>query len=161
MVKFSLLSQQNLVHELLTHLVFNGTRQFFWDNIVANYSASSHCQLSQIISVTDKHIESLTRFLFQRVFCGHEYSVSNLKFALHVEPDNDAVKAKLAECKKLRSKSPPETTIPSTIGEEKSYNPFMRVGEASVQGHTKTEGAGDAIATMAALRQEKDGFKAK
>jgi len=96
-----------------------------------------------------------------RVFCGHEYSVSNLKFALHVEPDNDAVKAKLAECKKLRSKSPPETTIPSTIGEEKSYNPFMRVGEASVQGHTKTEGAGDAIATMAALRQEKDGFKAK
>ena len=94
--------------------------------------------------------------LFQRVFCGHEYSVNNLKYALHVEPDNDAVMAKLAECKKLRAKSPPEATIPSTIGEEKSYNPFMRVEEASVQEHTKTS---DGIAAMAALRTEKDGFK--
>ena len=94
------------------------------------------------------------------MFCGHEYSVNNLKYALHVEPDNDAVKAKLAECKKLRAKSPPETTIPSTVAEEKSYNPFMRVEEASVQEHTKTQ-RGDAIATMAALRTEKDGFKAK
>ena len=112
--------------------------------------------MSQIIC----NIKSNRRFMFQRVFCGHEYSVNNLKYALHVEPDNDAVKAKLAECKKLRAKSPPETTIPSTVAEEKSYNPFMRVEEASVQEHTKTQG-GDAIATMAALRTEKDGFKAK
>ena len=90
------------------------------------------------------------------MFCGHEYSVNNLKYALHVEPDNDAVMAKLAECKKLRAKSPPETTIPSTIGEEKSYNPFMRVEEAPVREHTKTS---DGIAAMAALRTEKDGFK--
>jgi len=92
-----------------------------------------------------------------RVFFGHEYSVNNLKYALHVEPDNDAVMAKLAECKKLRTRSPPEATTPSTIGEEKSYNPFMRVEEASVQKHTKTE-EGDGIAAMAALRKEKDGF---
>ena len=94
---------------------------------------------------------------FQRVFFGHEYSVNNLKYALHVEPNNDAVMAKLAECKKLRTKSPPEATTPSTIGEEKSYNPFMRVEEASVQKHTKTE-EGDGTAAMAALRKEKDGF---
>ena len=105
----------------------------------------------------DGNPTSANRF-FQRVFCGHEYSVNNLKYALHVEPDNDAVMAKLAECKKLRAKSPPEATIPSTIGDEKSYNPFMRVEEAAVQEHTKTEG-GDAVAAMAALRKEKDGFK--
>ena len=93
---------------------------------------------------------------FQRVFFGHEYSVNNLKYALHVEPDNNAVMAKLAECKKLRTRSPPEATTPSTIGEEKSYNPFMRVEEAPVQEHIKTS---DGIAAMVALRTETDGFK--
>lgn len=96
---------------------------------------------------------------FQRVFCGHEYSVSNLKYAAHVEPENELIRSKLAWCIEQRSKTPLEPTIPSTIGEEKSINPFMRVEEDAVQSHTKTPG--DAVATMAAIRKEKDGFQPK
>ncbi len=120
----------------------------------------------------------------QKVYCGHEYSVQNLKFAAHVEPDNPYLTEKMEWCKEQRGKSPPEPTIPSTIGkiiavlqvvttcslrtfhvgfplagEEKHYNPFMRVTKDSVQKHAKKEG--DAVGTMAALREEKDNFKGK
>ena len=73
-----------------------------------------------------------------RVFCGHEYTESNLVFAAHVEPDNAAVKAKLERVRALRARAaadwhdatPDEMTIPSTIGEERATNPFLRAGSA-------------------------------
>jgi len=67
-----------------------------------------------------------------RVFCGHEYTESNLRFAAHVEPDNEDVKRKLEWAEGLRAKAvgPDEMTIPSTIGDEKKTNPFMRVPDA-------------------------------
>lgn len=55
-------------------------------------------------------------------------------------------------------RDPPEPTVPSTIGEEKQLNPFMRVTEAPVQAHA---GCGDPVGAMAAIRAEKDNFKAK
>jgi len=69
-----------------------------------------------------------------RVFCGHEYTESNLRFAAHVEPNNRAVADKLAQVSEIRKNAasdwhdatPDEMTIPSTIGEEKATNPFMR-----------------------------------
>ncbi|KAJ8889221.1 hypothetical protein PR048_008719 [Dryococelus australis] len=88
------------------------------------------------------------------VFCGHEYTLANLKFAEHVEPDNEDIKNKITWTKMKRAKGEP--TVPSTIGEEKKINPFMRVHEASVQNHA---GQNDAIATMAFIRREKDSFK--
>lgn len=71
-----------------------------------------------------------------RVFCGHEYTTSNLEFAAHVEPDNEAVKKALARARQVRSAAardwhdatPAEMTVPSTIGDERSTNPFMRAG---------------------------------
>jgi len=90
-----------------------------------------------------------------RVYCGHEYTVNNLKFALQVEPENQAAKEKLAWAQhKQQSKEP---TIPSTIGEEFTFNPFIRVREATVQKHA---GSSDVIETMAKIRKEKDNFKA-
>uniref|UniRef100_A0A4W3JSQ3 Hydroxyacylglutathione hydrolase, mitochondrial n=1 Tax=Callorhinchus milii TaxID=7868 RepID=A0A4W3JSQ3_CALMI len=89
-----------------------------------------------------------------RVYCGHEYTINNLKFALTVEPDNEAIKQKLAWAKERYDLGEP--TIPSTIGEEFTYNPFMRVRETSVQKHA---GQKDAVNTMDAIRREKDGFK--
>ncbi|XP_023944645.2 hydroxyacylglutathione hydrolase, mitochondrial [Bicyclus anynana] len=89
-----------------------------------------------------------------KVFCGHEYSLQNLKFAAHVEPDNDDVKKKIQWSKGQRAEKKP--TVPSTILEEKLYNPFMRVSEPSVMKHVNKS---DAIATMKAIRQEKDSFK--
>ncbi|XP_059509888.1 hydroxyacylglutathione hydrolase, mitochondrial isoform X2 [Stegostoma tigrinum] len=89
-----------------------------------------------------------------RVYCGHEYTINNLKFARHVEPNNEAIRQKLAWAKEHYDLGKP--TIPSTIGEEFTYNPFMRVREKSVQDHV---GQKDPISTMDAIRKEKDQFQ--
>ncbi|KAM8779589.1 hydroxyacylglutathione hydrolase, mitochondrial isoform 1-T1 [Rhynchonycteris naso] len=89
-----------------------------------------------------------------RVYCGHEYTINNLKFARHVEPSNTAIQEKLAWAKeKCRTGEP---TVPSTIAEELTYNPFMRVREKTVQQHA---GETDPVTTMRAIRKEKDNFK--
>lgn len=89
-----------------------------------------------------------------KVFCGHEYTINNLKFARHVEPQNTAVQQKLAWAKEKYDLGEP--TVPSTIAEEFTYNPFMRVREKTVQQHA---GESDPVTTMRAIRREKDQFK--
>jgi len=65
-----------------------------------------------------------------RVFCGHDYAEKNLTFALDIEPENKAAKAKLKEVRNSikQGKEP----APTTIGEEKRYNPFLRFDEPSL-----------------------------
>ena len=73
-----------------------------------------------------------------RVYCGHEYTESNLVFAVTVEPDNAPLRERLARVREIRARAaadwhdatPEEMTIPSTIGEEKATNPFMRAADA-------------------------------
>ena len=89
-----------------------------------------------------------------KVYCGHEYTVTNLKFAATVEPSNRAVSDKLAWSMSQREDGKP--TIPSTIADEMTFNPFMRVGEKSVQEHARAVG----VATMKAIRAKKDVFTA-
>lgn len=89
------------------------------------------------------------------VYCGHEYTSSNLKFAIRVEPDNKDIVEYIAQVKKDRQESQP--TVPSTIADEKRRNPFMRVHEETVMKHT---GETDPIKVMTSLRKEKDNFKA-
>ncbi|KAG2455222.1 GLO2 protein, partial [Polypterus senegalus] len=101
-----------------------------------------------------RSMQSLRLNLFQRVFCGHEYTINNLKFARHVEPNNEAIRKKLAWAKATYDRGEP--TIPSTISDEFTFNPFMRVRERSVQEHA---GKTDPISTMASIRKEKDGFR--
>ena len=60
-----------------------------------------------------------------KVFCGHEYTGKNLEFAFDVDPENPAVIAKRTWAEATRAKG--GRTVPSTIGEELTYNPFMRV----------------------------------
>ena len=82
-----------------------------------------------------------------RVFCGHEYTESNLRFALHVEPDNKDIQAKLKQVEATRANAAPdwhdateaEMTIPSTIAEEKATNPFMRSRDAEELGERRTQ----------------------
>uniref|UniRef100_A0A669DI85 Hydroxyacylglutathione hydrolase, mitochondrial n=1 Tax=Oreochromis niloticus TaxID=8128 RepID=A0A669DI85_ORENI len=88
------------------------------------------------------------------VYCGHEYTVNNLKFARHVEPDNEVIQEKLAWAKEKCNNGEP--TIPSTLADEFTYNPFMRVKEPSVQEYVKQT---DPIETMRSLRKEKDHFR--
>ncbi len=86
-----------------------------------------------------------------RVFCGHEYTEGNLRFAAHVEPENAAVREKLERVQKIRAgaaadwhdATPAEMTIPSTIGEERATNPFLRAADAAELGR---------------IRQQKDSF---
>ncbi|XP_075973804.1 hydroxyacylglutathione hydrolase tenzing norgay isoform X2 [Anticarsia gemmatalis] len=89
-----------------------------------------------------------------KVFCGHEYTLQNLKFAAHVEPQNKDVEKKILWSTERRGEGKP--TVPSTIREEKLYNPFMRVETAAVKAHAGKECA---VATMQRIRQEKDNFK--
>ncbi|GIX84215.1 hydroxyacylglutathione hydrolase, mitochondrial [Caerostris darwini] len=91
-----------------------------------------------------------------RVYCGHEYTANNLLYASHVEPDNPVIKSKLewAKSKKLSG----EPTVPSTIGDEKTFNPFMRVKEAAVQKHA---GSTDPVSVMEFLRNEKNHFSGR
>ncbi|RNA43789.1 hydroxyacylglutathione mitochondrial-like isoform X1 [Brachionus plicatilis] len=91
-----------------------------------------------------------------KVYCGHEYSVSNLKYALHVEADNKLAEKKLEWALKQREANLP--TIPSTIEEELAFNPFMRVTNEKIQSKYKVN---DPISCMAALRKEKDTWKPK
>jgi len=88
-----------------------------------------------------------------RVFCGHEYTVNNLKFALSVEPNNAAAKEKLSWAENQRSNRLP--TVPSTIAEEKDINPFMRVILPQMQ---QQVGASDSVGCMRILRTMKDNF---
>lgn len=88
-----------------------------------------------------------------RVFCGHEYTAKNLEFAATVEPGNGAVKAKLEWARAERRKGHP--TVPSSIGEELTFNPFLRLSEPSVQTFT---GKSSPEEVLAELRKRKDHF---
>ncbi|KAI1285449.1 Hydroxyacylglutathione hydrolase, mitochondrial [Halotydeus destructor] len=90
------------------------------------------------------------------VYCGHEYALSNLAFAKHVEPENEALLAKIKWVEERRGNNEP--SVPSTIGDEKKYNPFMRVNEPIVRKHAND--ADNGITAMGFIRKEKDAWKA-
>jgi hydroxyacylglutathione hydrolase len=80
-----------------------------------------------------------------RVFCGHEYTQSNLKFAAHADPGNRAVAAKQARVAEVRARAaadwhdatPAEMTVPSTLAEERETNVFLRAATAADLGRLR------------------------
>lgn len=93
-----------------------------------------------------------------RVYCGHEYTVSNLKFAAHVEPGNEAVKKKAQIAAALREQGKP--TVPSTIADELATNPFMRVDSPEIRAAAAKHSPGKASPSdvLGAIRAMKDAF---
>ena len=71
-----------------------------------------------------------------RVYCGHEYTLANARFAVTVEPDNRALVNRLARVEEQRDRG--EVTLPTTIGEERATNPFMRAGSVEEFAHLRT-----------------------
>ena len=69
------------------------------------------------------------------VYCGHEYTQSNGRFALHVEPDNQAIADRMREVDALRTAGQP--TVPTTIGQERATNPFFRAASAEQLGERR------------------------
>jgi len=89
------------------------------------------------------------------VYCAHEYTQANARFALSVEPDNEALRMRARAIDEKRRKGQP--TVPTTIGLEKATNPFLRPASADLQRTVGLEGA-DLVDVFARTRQLKDSF---
>jgi hydroxyacylglutathione hydrolase len=98
-----------------------------------------------------------------QVCCAHEYTLSNLRFALAVEPSNTDLQTYMAQCQQLRAQGTP--TLPAQLGNELQINPFLRARHPLVR-HAVAQHAGlsaleqtDDVAVFAALREWKNDFR--
>lgn len=89
------------------------------------------------------------------IYCGHEYTAANARFALSVDPTNSALQIRAAEVDKARADG--RFTIPVSLGLEKRTNPFLRVDTAPIAKAMQLVPA-DPIGVFAALRKAKDNF---
>lgn len=95
------------------------------------------------------------------VYCAHEYTLANIRFARQVEPDSDALRAREAETRATRDRGLP--TVPSTMALERATNPFLRVHEPAVRAAAEAHAGHslpDPVTVFAALRAWKDHFRA-
>jgi hydroxyacylglutathione hydrolase len=113
--------------------LFEGTPEMMWRS------------LSKLMRLKDETL----------VYCGHEYTLNNGRFALSVEPDNAELAARMREVQARRSQGLP--TVPSTIGLEKRTNPFLRPDSPEIRNRLGLQGA-DNAAVFAELRRRKDSF---
>ncbi|NTF34164.1 hydroxyacylglutathione hydrolase [Rhizobium skierniewicense] len=90
-----------------------------------------------------------------RVYFGHDYTLSNARFAVTIDPDNAALQQRAREVEIKRNSG--EFTIPTTIGLEKQTNPYMRVADPAIRTHLGLTGATDAE-VFADIRTRKDNF---
>ncbi|MBN1610878.1 MAG: hydroxyacylglutathione hydrolase [Polyangiaceae bacterium] len=108
-----------------------------------------HSSLGRLASLPDQTL----------VYPGHEYTLNNLQFAAKLEPDNQRIRAKLDRVAEQRRRGKP--TVPSSMGEERLTNPFLRVREnpivRSVSGSLGPDP--DDVAVFASVRAAKDRFQ--
>ena len=92
------------------------------------------------------------------VYCAHEYTELNLRFALTIEPGNRRLQQRAEEVAALRAQG--DATVPSTLALEKATNPFLRCSEAEVVASALRAGASsaDSLVVFAALRERRNGF---
>lgn len=88
------------------------------------------------------------------MYCAHEYTASNARFAEHADPENTALAAYTGEIAARRAQGLP--TVPFRLERELATNPFLRADDPAMQ--ARWSGGGDAVATFAALRAAKDSF---
>jgi hydroxyacylglutathione hydrolase len=113
--------------------LFEGTPEMMWKS------------LSKLMTLRDS----------MRVYCGHEYTLNNGRFALTLEPGNDDLVQRMRDVEKRRAEGVP--TIPSTIGLEKKTNPFLRPDSTEIRRTLDMERAGD-VEVFAEMRSRKDRF---
>lgn len=113
--------------------LFEGTPAQMWDS------------LSKLAALPDDTV----------VYFGHEYTLSNARFALTVDPDNAALRARVEDVEALRAKD--AFTAPTTIGLEKATNPFLRAADPAIRQHLGMKTASDAE-VFAEIRARKDRF---
>jgi hydroxyacylglutathione hydrolase len=113
--------------------VFEGTHAQMWDS------------LRKLAALPDDAM----------VYCGHEYTQSNARFAMSVDPDNPALQARAAEIDRQRAAGQP--TVPTTLGAERKANPFLRPGDAAIRARLGMADASDAE-VFGEIRRRKDSF---
>jgi hydroxyacylglutathione hydrolase len=89
------------------------------------------------------------------IYCGHEYTLANARFALTVDPDNEALLQRAREIETLRADD--KATLPTTLGLEKRTNPFLRASDRGIRKVLGMENADD-VAVFAEIRRRKDNF---
>ena len=113
-------------------------------------AAQMHASLSRLAALPEA----------TQVYCGHEYTLANLRFALAVEAQNAEAQAYAREAEARRARDEP--TLPSTLGRERRVNPFLRVAEPAVRAAAENH-AGRALAddveVFAELRRWKDHYR--
>jgi hydroxyacylglutathione hydrolase len=108
-----------------------------------------HASLSRLMALRDD----------TKIYCGHEYTESNLRFALTLEPKNPKVVARYERVQAQRARSVP--TVPSTLEEEKQTNPFLRWDSKEIQASVKAatpDQRMDPVSVFASVRKLKDAF---
>ncbi len=132
-------------------LVFSGDTLFTagCGRLFEGTPAQMHNSLSKFKALPDN----------TRLYCGHEYTVSNLKFAAHLEPGNKAIQQRLQRATATRDKHLP--TVPATMSEEQATNPFLRCEEVTVIAAARAYATTSATApadVFATIRRWKDNF---
>lgn len=89
------------------------------------------------------------------LYCGHEYTLGNAKFALTIEPENEALQRRAEEVRRLRAESKP--AVPSRMADELAANPFLRPSSPAIQQRLGLTGA-PLAAIFAEIRRRKDVF---
>lgn len=112
---------------------FEGTPQEMWNS------------LEKVLALPDETL----------IYCGHEYTIKNLEFALSLEPNNQAIQERLEKAKELQAQGKP--TVPTTLAEEKETNPFLRVKSQDFQKALGIEDS-DPTSIFAHIRKLKDAF---
>ncbi len=113
--------------------LFEGTPEMMWTT------------LSALTSLPDDTV----------VYSGHEYTAANARFALTIEPDNEALKRRAADIEAARAEG--RYTVPSTLSEERATNPFLRASLRQVKEGLDMKGADD-VTVFAEIRARKDAF---
>ena len=91
-----------------------------------------------------------------KVYCAHEYTQSNARFALTVDPGNADLKARAAEVDRMRAAG--QATVPGTLGQERKTNPFLRADTPGVAAAVGLAGA-EPVKVFAEVRRRKDVFR--
>jgi hydroxyacylglutathione hydrolase len=113
--------------------LFEGDPQMMWTS------------LSKLMTLPDE----------TKIFCGHEYTQSNGRFALTLEPGNQALRQRMEDVQAVRARKAP--TVPATMGLEKQTNPFLRPDSAEIRKSLGMEGA-PTVAVFGEIRARKDKF---
>jgi hydroxyacylglutathione hydrolase len=109
--------------------------------------AQMHASLTSLASLGDE----------THVYCGHEYTSQNLRFAHHVEPHNADVARAAGRATDLRTAGKP--TVPSTVGDEKRTNPFLRTFSPEIRASVGAGADASDVEVFAAVRRAKDEFR--